>query len=76
MVVLVLVLVAEKAMAMARVVVEMIIVESLVDWNDGQWGGDDGCMATRTKAWMAAIMATGDCTMAALGLGWSFLPLL
>ncbi len=63
-------------MAMARVVVEMVIVESLVGWSDGQWGGDDGCMATGTKAWMVALMATGDCTMAALGLGWSFLPLL
>ncbi len=68
-------LVAEKVMAMARVVVEMIIVESLMGWSDGQWG-DDGCMATGTMAWMAALMATGDCKMAALGLGWSFLPLL
>jgi hypothetical protein len=56
MVVLMLVLVAEKVMAMARVVVEMVIVESLVGWSDGQWGGDDGCMATGTMAWMAALM--------------------
>jgi hypothetical protein len=33
--VVVLMLVAEMVMAMARVVVEMVIVESLMGWSDG-----------------------------------------
>jgi hypothetical protein len=73
--VVVLMLVAEMVMAMARVVVEMLIAESLMGWSGGQ-GRDDGCMAPGTVVRMAALRATGDCTMAALGLGWSSLPLL
>jgi hypothetical protein len=58
--VVVLMLVAEMAMAMAmaRVVVEMLIAESLMGWSGGQ-GGDDGCMATGTVVRMAALRATG-----------------
>jgi hypothetical protein len=59
--VVVLMLVAEMAMAMAmaRVVVEMLNAESLMGWNGGQ-GGDDGCMATGTVVQMAALRATGS----------------
>jgi hypothetical protein len=57
--VVVLMLVAEMAMAMARVVVEMLIAESLMGWSGGQ-EGDDGCMATGTVVRMAALRATGN----------------
>ena len=47
------------AMAMARVVVEMLIAESLMGWSGGQ-GGDDVCMVTGTVVRMAALRATGN----------------